>query len=159
MTDAIIGGAIAAVIGAVGYAIVGLWLERRHEKARQLTIVDALIVETAENLRICKNFEGDGLWWTASFKLEAYYAYKGQIFFLHEAVRVELADAVFDIENLNAISQVMRQAVAFGQDFDTEPVTSPKELIERLESVNKELRKWRGKHTRSLFKRVFDICR
>src|SRR4030042_1752736 len=72
MNDAIIGGAIAAVIGLVGGFVTGIiasvWQERRREKAQRLAIVDALIVETAENLITCKDFETLDLWWTRSFK-------------------------------------------------------------------------------------------
>ena len=150
MSDAIIGGAIAAVIGAVGYAIVGLWLERRREKAQQLAIVEALIIDTAENLRSCKGLQKLELWWATSFKLEAYDAYKGQLFFLPEDVRVELAKAVSAMEDCNIINQIMRQAAAFGQNFDTKPMPTPKELIKHLEFVNKELREWRAEHTRTL---------
>ena len=154
MTDAIIGGAIAAVIGAVCYAIVGLLLERRREKAQKLAIVDALIIETSENLVICKDFEERELWWTTSFKLEVYKTYKGQLFFLPEDVRVKLVSIALVMEDCNTISQGAQQAVAFGQNFRAELLSTPKELIEELESVNKGLRKWRVKHTRSLVLRV-----
>jgi hypothetical protein len=147
MTDAIIGGAIAAVLGAVGGAITGLLLERRREKAQRLTIVDALITETNENLKSCKTIGEGQLWWAITFKLKAYDAYKGQLFFLPKDVRVKLADAVFVLEQKNTICQIMQQAASFGQNFETKPMPTAHELIEHLEFVDKELRKWRKEHT------------
>jgi len=148
MTDAIIGGAIAAVIGAVCYAITGLWLERRRENARRLAIVDALIIETEENLKICTHPVAREMWWMAPYKLEAYHAYKGQIFFLPEDVRSRLADAVFVLEGANIGIQVHLSRAAFGQPVNEEPIPPAKELIEMLEFVNEELRKCRKEHTR-----------
>jgi hypothetical protein len=156
MSDALIGGAIAAVIGAVGYAIIDLWLEQRREKAQKLAIVDALVIETSENLVICKDFEERELWWTASFILEAYDACKGQLFLLQlpEDVRVTLVSTALAMKECNTVTQMSQQAVAFGQDFGRGRVATPKELIEQLESVNKGLRKWRVEHTRSLVFRI-----
>ena len=153
MSDAIIGGAIAAVIGAVCYAIVGLWLEHHRKESQRLIIVSALIVETAENLIICKGFEKRELWWTSSFKLEAYDAYKSELFFLHEDVRLNLADAVFRMRDSNTTGQIIQQAAAFGHDLTVEPMPTTL-TVEQLESVNKELRKWRVEHTRSLALRI-----
>jgi hypothetical protein len=154
MTDAIIGGAIAAVIGAIGGVITGLLLERRREKTQRLTIVNALVIETSENLVICKDFEERELWWTVSFKLEAYDSYKGQLFFLPEDVRVRLVNTALAMQESNTITQVLQQAAAFGQNFPTKPMSTPKELIEQLEFINKELRKWRAKQSRSLVFRI-----
>jgi len=148
MNDAIIGGAIAAVMGAVGYAIVGLFLERRREKAQKLTIVDALIIETAENLTICTSPKIREMWWLAPFKLEAYQTYKGQIFFLSEKVRLQLVAAVLVMEGCNVIIQTRLSREGFGQPVDEKPTPIPEYLIKQLEFVNEELRKWRGKHTR-----------
>ena len=154
MTNAIIGGAIAAVIGAVGYAIVGLWQERRREKNQKLAIVDALIIETSENLVICNDFEEHELWWTTSFKLEVYDAYKGHLFFLPEDVRVRLVNTALTMKDWNTTTQVLQQEAVFGQNFSVEPMSTPKELIEQLEYANKELRKWRVEHTRSIKLRI-----
>lgn len=153
MSDAIIGGAIAAAVGAACYAIVGLWLEHRREESQQLTIVSALIVETAENLITWRGFEKRKLWWTSLFKLEAYDAYKSELFFLHEDVRLNLADAVFRMRDMNTYGQILQQAAAFGQDFNVESMPTPL-TVKPLESVNKELRKWRAEHTRTLALRI-----
>jgi len=154
MNDAIIGGAIAAVLGATGGAITAILLERRREKKQQLRIVNALIVDVKQNLRICKELKENALWWTSIFNLEAYDAYKGQLSFLREDVRVKLAGAVFDMKNRNTTSQIMQQAAAVGHNFDMKPIPTPKNLIGQLELVNAELRKWRHEHTLSLWFRI-----
>lgn len=148
MTDAIIGGAIAAVIGAVGYAIVGLWLEYRREKAQRLTIVEALLTETVENLTICTHPMAREMWWFAPYKLEAYHAHKSKLFFLPEDVRIRLADAVFIMDGCNIGIQVHQLRVAYGQSIEEKPVPPYAPLIEHLEFVDKELRKWRKEHSR-----------
>jgi len=154
MIDAIIGGAIAAVIGAVAYAVTGLWLERRHEKAQRLTMIDALITETAENLTICKTPVTREKWWAAPYKLEAYHTYKGQFDFLPEDVRIQLVDATFFMESCNNIIQMLQLRVALGQPIGKELTPPAPVLIEHLEFVNEELLKWRAKHSRSLWFRI-----
>lgn len=148
MIDALIGGAIAAVIGAVGYAIIGLRLERRREKAQQLAIVNALIVETAENLMVCTSPRIREMWWLSPFKLEAYHAYKGQMFFLPRKVRTQLIAAVLVMEGENVIIQTHQSREGFGQPVDKKPKPIPEYLIKQLKFVNKELRKWSGEHNR-----------
>lgn len=148
MTDALIGGAIAAVIGAVGYAIIGLWLERRREKAQQLTIIDSLITETEENLIVCQNPVAREMWWLAPYKLEAYRAYKGQLSFLAEDLRIRLAMAAFHMEGCNIGIQVHQLRVAYGQPVIENPIPPFELLIKDLEFIKEELRKWRKEHTR-----------
>lgn len=147
MTAAIIGGAIAAVIGAVFYFVAGLWQERRHEKARRLTIVDSLSVETLENLVICKSPEIRTIWWTASYKLEAYRAYKGELLFLSEDVIGHLIAAAFMMEGHNVGIQTYLSRIGSGENVGGQPLPLPQELIEHLEFVDQELRKWAEKHT------------
>lgn len=154
MNDALIGGAIAAVIGAAGYAIVGLLLERRREKARQLAIVDALIIETAENLTICTTPVARKIWWWAPFKLEAYHAYKGQFFFLPQKVVIKLVEAVFAMEGANIGMQIHVSKVDYKQLVREKPLPPAPELIKQLKFVNKELQKWRAEHTRC---RLFNL--
>jgi predicted outer membrane lipoprotein len=150
MTDTIIGGVIA---GAVGI-IIAFWVEHRRDKAQRLAIVDALIIETSENLVICKDLEERRLWWTALFNLEAYDAYKHQPIPLPEQVRSRLVSTALVMRNCNTIYQALQQAAAYGQDFPTQTMPPPKELIEQLEFVNKELRKWKAEHARSLGFRI-----
>ena len=154
MSDAIIGGAIAAVIGGVCYAIVGLWLEHRREKARQLAIVDALIIETAENLTICTTPITRKMWWWAPFKLEAYHTYKGQFFFLPQKVFIKLVETSFSMEGANIGMQIHVSRVDYKQLVKEQPLTPAPELIKDLKFVNKELQKWRAEHTLSLVFRV-----
>jgi hypothetical protein len=151
MIDALIGGAIAAVIGAAGYAVIGLWLEHRREKAQKLAIVDALTAETFENLLMCKAPEIAGLQCATLYKIETYRAHKGQLLFLPEDVITRLIAAAFIMEDCNTAIQTFLSQVAYGQATDSLPVPRPRELIEHLEFVHKELRKWREEHTRRLF--------
>ena len=147
MNEAIIGGAIAAVIGAVGYAVVGLWLERRREKARQWTIVDSLSVEVFENLIICKSLEIRTAWWGASYKLEVYHAHKGELLFLSEAVISRLIAAVFMMEGHNVGIQIRRSRMGSGESVSGQPLPLPQGLVEHLEFVEQALRDWTEKHT------------
>lgn len=152
MNDALIGGAIAAVIGAAGYAIVGIWLEHRREKAQRLAIVDALIAETLENLLFCKAPEIApeiaGLQCATLYKLETYRAHKGQLLFLPEDVITRLIAAAFIMEDCNTAIQTFLSQVVYGRATEPLLVPRPRELIEHLEFVDKELRKWRNEHTR-----------
>ena len=155
MNDAIIGGAIAAVLGAVGGTITGLLLERRREKARRLTIVDSLIAETVENLIICETFIGQQTWWLAPYRLDAYHAYKGQLFFLSKDVRSNIVGAALIME---ICSNVMQRALLQegAESVGKSPIPPQEKLIEQLEAIHEELLKWRAKHIRSLFNRIFN---
>jgi hypothetical protein len=148
MTAAIIGGAIAAVIGAVAYAIVGLWQERRHEKAQRLTIVEALLTETVENLTICGSPKMRKMWWLSPFKLEAYHAYKGQILFLPRAILTQLIAAAFVMERENVVIQMHQSRQVYVEGVDRKPKPIPEYLTKQLEFVKDELIKWRKEHTR-----------
>lgn len=147
MIGALIGGAIAAVIGAAGYAIVGLWLELRREKAQRLTMVDALITEIEENLKKCKSPAIRKMWWFAPYKFEAYHAYKSRLFFLSEDVRGRLAHVVVTLEGVNIGIQMHLSRAGSGKQAVSKPLQIPEGLIKDLEFVKEELRKWRGKHT------------
>lgn len=155
MTDTIIGGAIAAVLGAAGYAIIGIWQEHRREKARRLAIVDALIADIVENLSKCMSPATRQMWWLAPYKLEAYHAHKGQLQFLREDVRVRLVRLAIILEGANIAIHVHLSRIGFGQKVNEEPVQVPEELIADLESANKELRRWRAEHSRSLPSRIY----
>lgn len=160
MSDAVIGGAIAAVIGAVGYAIVGLCLEHRREKAQKLAIVDALIIETVENLAICQASDIREFWWRAPHKLEAYQSYKGQLRFLPKEVLVELIAATINMNGRNIDIQTYLSRVAFGQPADAKPILPSQDLIEQLKFVHEELKKWKEKHTHCrLCNLVSTVCR
>jgi hypothetical protein len=148
MTDAMIGGAIAAVIGAVGYAIVGLWLEHRREKAQRLTIVEALLTETVENLTICGSPKMRKMWWLSPFKLEAYHAYKGQILFLPRAILTQLIAAALVMEGENVVIQIHQSREVHIEALDRTPKPIPEYLTKQLEFVKDELIKWRKQKTR-----------
>ena len=147
MNDAIIGGAIAAVLGIAGGAITSFCLERRREKVQRLAIVDALTAEIEWNLKICKSPAGRDMWWFESYKMEAYHAHKGQLSFLHEDVRSRLRHAVRTLEGINVGARTHLSQVGFGKPVVEKPIQIPKELIKDLEFVDKELRKCAEKHT------------
>ena len=159
MSDAIIGGAIAAVIGGVCYAIVGLWLEHRREKARQLAIVDALIIETEENLTICQSSDIREFWWMAQYQLEAYQSYKGQLWFLPKNVLDELVAATINMRGLNIDIQACLSRLVGGQPAEEKPILPSQELIKELKFVHEDLQKWKEKHTHCrLFNLVSTVC-
>ena len=146
MDDAIIGGAIAAVLGALCYAIVALLLEHRREKAKQLAIVDALIIETEENLTICKSSDIREFWWEAQHQLEAYQSYKGQLWFLPKDVLDELIAATINMRGRDIGIQAYLSRVACDQPTDAKPILPSQALIEGLEFVHEDLQKWKEKH-------------
>jgi len=154
MTDAIIGGAIAAVIGALAYGGVALLLEHRREKAKQLAIVDALIIEISENLVTCTSPITREMWWWTRFRLETYNAYKGQIFFLPKEVRIQLVNTAFLMDGANIGMQIYVSKVDYKQLVKEKPLPLAPELIKQLKFVNKELHKWKAEHTRSLVFRI-----
>lgn len=160
MTDAIIGGAIAAIAGALAYAGVGLCLEHRREKAKQRAIVDALIIETEENLRICKSSDIREFWWKAQYQLEAYQSYKGQLWFLPEDALDELIAATINMRGLNIDIQAYLSRVACGQPVDAKPILPAQDLIRELEFAHEDLQKWKEKHTHCrLCNLVATVCR
>ena len=136
------------MIGAVGYAITHLLLERHRGKAQRLTIVDALLTETVENLAICTSPNIREMWWLAPFKLEAYRAYKGQLWFLPTKVLTQLIATVIVLEGCNIIIQVYQSREGFGQPVDKKPTPIPEYLIKQLEFVKEELTTWKKEHTR-----------
>ena len=146
MSDAIIGGAIAAVIGAVSGAVAAICLEHRRGKAKQRAIVDALIIETEENLRICKSSDIREFWWKAQYQLEAYQSYKGQLWFLSEETLDELIAATTNMRGLNIGIQASLSRVAYGQPGDAKPILPAQDLIEGLQLIHEDLQQWKQKH-------------
>ena len=146
MIDTIVGGAIAAVIGALAGFSTALWLERHRGKAKRMLIVDELIAETEQNLVICKSPTARQMWWMVTYKLDAYQAFKGQLFFLPKEVRANLAAVAFILEGANTGIRVHQLRAAYGQPVIEKPIESSKELIAHLEFCSKELQKWRKEH-------------
>ena len=146
MNDAIIGGVIAAGAGAAFGIITSLCLERRREKARKLTIVEALLTEIAENLTICGSPRVREMWWLPAFRLQAYHAYEGQLLFLPTAALSRLISAALVMEGENIIIQMRQSREGFGLPVDKVPKPIPKYLTNELEFVKDELIKWRNKH-------------
>lgn len=153
MIDTIIGGAIAAVIGALAGFGTALRLERKREKSRQIHIVDELIAEIDENLVIGKSRVAREMWWMVIYKLGAYQAYKGQLFFLPKEIRTNLASVAFTLEGVNTGIEVHRLRAAFGQPVIEKPIETPHELIAQLEFCKKELQRWREEHVPGLMRK------
>jgi uncharacterized membrane protein YbaN (DUF454 family) len=154
MNDAIIGGVIAAAAGAVFGIVTSLCLERRREKAKRLTVVEAILTETVENLKICKSPKMRKKWWLSSFKLEAYHAYKGQILFLPLEVVRQLVAAAIALEAENVVVQMHQSRHIHVEGLDRKSKSLPEDLTKQLEFVKDELIKWRAKNTLSLVFRV-----
>lgn len=146
MFDPIIGGGISAVIGALAYAGVAFWIELKRNKVQRLLIVDELIVETQENLVIAKSPVTRKMWWMVPYKLEAYQAHKGQLFFLPKEVRVRLSAIALLVEGVNTGIRVFQLRAAFGQPVEEKPIDNPQELVGHMEFCSKELIKWRKQH-------------
>jgi hypothetical protein len=148
MSDALIGGAIAAVIGALAYGGVALCQERGREKARRLAIVEALLTEAVENLTICGSPKMREMWWLSPFKLDAYHAYKGQILFLPRAILTHLIAAALLMEGENVVIQIQQSREVYVEALDRIPKPIPDYLTKQLEFVKDELTKWREEHIR-----------
>ena len=146
MFDPLIGGGISAVIGALAYAGIAFWIELKRTKVQRLLIVDELIVETQENLVIAKSPVARKMWWMVPYKLEAYKAYKGQLFFLPKDIRVRISAIAFLVEGVNTGISVFQLRAAFGQPVEEKPIDTPKELVGHMEFCNKELIRWRKQH-------------
>jgi len=143
------------VLGAAGGAIAGLLLERHRQKAQKLAIVEALLIEIAENLTLFGSPKMREKWWLSPFRLQAYRAYEGQLLFLPRAVLTQLIAAALVMEGENLIIQMHQSREGFGLPVDKEPKPIPKYLTDELEFVKEELIKWRNKHTGflSIFRR------
>lgn len=149
MINTLIGGAIAAVMGALAGFSTSFWMDRRREKAKRNLIVDELIAEVEENLVISKSPVAREMWWMVSYKLNAYQAYKGQLFFLPKEIRTNLAAAAFTLEGTNTGITTHRLRAAFGQPVIEMPIETPEELLNQLEFCKRELIKWRKERSAS----------
>jgi len=159
MNDAIIGGAIAAVLGIVGGAITSLCLEHRREKAKRRAIVDALIIETEENLRICKSSDILKFWWKTQYQIEAYQSYKGQLWFLHKETLDELIFVTINMRSLNRDIQARLSRLAGVQLIEETPILPAQDLIEGLQLIHEDLQQWKQKHAHCrLCNLVSTIC-
>ena len=149
MIDAIIGGAIAAVIGALAGVGTSLLLNYLNEKKEQALIVNDLLVEIEVNLKICHSPASAKMWWMVLFKIEVYNSYKGRITFLPEEVRKTLSDIVHTVEGINTAIQVQRwrsgSGVAKPQEY--RPIKHPDYLEQQLTFCRNELQNWQKQHT------------
>lgn len=113
MSEVIVGGAIAAVIGAAAGLAASFLLTYLKNKKEQTIIVSEPIVEVKENLVICTDPSIRKLWWTVKYKTDAYNKHKGEIGFLPEAIRTELANIAYLVEPINSSVDVHRLQSAF----------------------------------------------
>jgi hypothetical protein len=145
----IIGGAIAAVIGALAGVGTSLLLNCLNEKKEQALIVNDLLAETEANLKICRDPASAKMWWMVKFKTQAYDSYKGKITFLPEKVRNTLSDIVHTVEGVNTEIEVQRwrhgSGVAMPQEF--RPIKHPDYLEQWLILCRDELQKWQKQHS------------
>lgn len=146
--DTIVGGAIAAVIGALAGLGTSLLLNYLNKKKERALIVNDLLVEIEANLKICHDPASAKMWWMVKFKTEAYNSYKGKITFLPEEVRSTLRDIVHTVEGVNTAIEVQRlrsgSGVAEPQEF--RPIKHPAYLEQWLISCRDELKKWQKQH-------------
>jgi len=145
----IIGGAIAAVIGALAGVGTSLLLNCLNEKKEQTLIVNDLLAETEANLKICHDPASAKMWWMVKFKTQAYDSYKGKITFLPEKVRNTLSDIVHTVEGVNTEIEVQRwrhgSGVAMPHEF--RPIKHPDYLEQWLTSCRDELQNWQKQHS------------
>ncbi|MFC1908407.1 hypothetical protein ACFLXD_00805 [Chloroflexota bacterium] len=143
--EAIIGGAIAAVIGAGAGLAATLWLTYRNKKSEQTLIVFELLIEVKENLTICLDPAIRELWWSVKYKTLAYDKYKGKIDFLPQDVRDTLAVVAYLVEPVNSSVDVHRLMSALQTHYDStafKPIPTFKPLEKSLVFLKNELMKW-----------------
>jgi len=145
----IIGGAIAAVIGALAGVGTSLLLNCLNEKKEQALIVNDLLAETEANLKICHEPASAKMWWMVKFKTQAYNNYKGKITFLPEEVRHTLSDIVYTVEGVNTAIEVQlwRSGSGTAQPHEFLPIRHPDYLEQWLISCRDELQKWQKQHS------------
>jgi len=148
VVDTIIGGAIAAVIGALTGLGVSLFLNYQNKKKEQALIVNDLLVEMEANLKICRDPASAKMWWMVLFKTEAYNSYRGKITFLPEKVRNTLSEVVHLVEGVNTAIEVQRwrfgSGIAEPQEF--RPIKHPDYLEQWLTFCRDELQNWQKQH-------------
>ena len=145
MVDTIIGGAIAAVIGALTGLGVSLFLNYQNKKKEQALIVNDLLVEMEANLKICRDPASAKMWWMVLFKTEAYNSYKGKITFLPGEVRNALSEIVHMVEGVNTAIEVQnwRSGCGIAEPQEFRPIEHPDYLKQWLTSCRDELQNWR----------------
>ena len=148
MIDTIIGGAIAAVIGALAGVGTSLLLNYLNEKKEQALIVNDLLVEIEANLKICHDPASAKMWWMVKFKTQAYDSYKGRITFLPEKVRNTLSEVVHTVEGVNTEIEVQRWRHGSGvaKPHEFRPIKHPDYLEQWLTFCRDELQKWQKQH-------------
>jgi hypothetical protein len=146
--DTIIGGAIAAVIGALAGLGTSLLLNCLNKKKEQALIVNDLLVEIEANLKICHDPASAKMWWMVKFKTQAYDSYKGKIIFLPEEVRNTLSDIVHTVEGINTAIQVQlwRSGSGVAKPHEFRSIKHPDYLEQWLTFCRDELQKWQKQH-------------
>ncbi len=146
--DTIVGGAIAAVIGALAGLGTSLLLNYLNKKKERALVVNDLLVEIEANLKICSDPASAKMWWMVPFKIEAYNSYKGKITFLPEEVRKTLGDIVHTVEGINTAIQVQlwRSGSGVAEPHEFRPIKHPDYLEQQLTFCRDELQKWQKQH-------------
>jgi hypothetical protein len=145
----IIGGAIAAVIGALAGVGTSLLLNCLNEKKEQALIVNDLLAETEANLKICHDPISAEMWWMVKFKTQAYDSYKGKITFLPEKLRNTLSDIVHKVEGVNTAIEVLlwRSGSGVAKPQEYRSIKHPDYLEQWLTFCRDELQKWQKQHS------------
>jgi hypothetical protein len=143
MVEPIIGGAISASIGAAVYAGIALWQERRREKLRELHVVEDLIAELEDNLKIATSPAARAMWWMVPYKIDAYQSNKGSFSFLPLSLRATLRDLNLLLEGVNTGIRVHQLATAYGRPTIEHPIETPPDVVKTIAYCIAELRKWR----------------
>jgi len=145
----IIGGAIAAVMGALAGLGTSLLLNWLNEKKEQALIVSDLLVEIEANLKICHDPASAKMWWMVKFKTQVYDSYKGKITFLPEKVRNTLSDIVYTVEGVNTAIEVQlwRSGSGIATPQEYRPIKYPDYLEKQLTFCRDELQNWQKQHS------------
>jgi hypothetical protein len=149
MINTIIGGAIAAVIGALAGLGASLWLNCLSRKKERAMMVNDLLVDIEANLKICHDPASSDMWWMVKFKTQAYDSYKGRILFLPGEVRNTLSEVVHTMEGVNTAIQVQlwRSGSGVAKPHEFRPIKHPDYLEQQLTFCRDELQKWQKQHT------------
>ena len=148
MVGEIIGGAIAAVIGALAGVGTSLLLNCLNEKKEQALIVNDLLAETEANLKICHDPISAEMWWMVKFKTQAYDSYKGKITFLPEKLRNTLSDIVHKVEGVNTAIEVLlwRSGSGVAKPQEYRSIKHPDYFEQWLTFCRDELQNWQKQH-------------